>query len=113
VTAGTDRPVEDDIAAVARLIGDPTRAKLLQALVDADRGRSVTDLARTAGVTLPTISEHLRRLEEAGLVRSETLGRGRFFKLAGPDVARALEALALIAPSVPAISPRRSAISLG
>jgi DNA-binding transcriptional ArsR family regulator len=102
--------IEADLAAVAALIGDPTRAAMLSALADAD-ALSVSQLADLAGVRLSTASEHLRRLEEARLVRSTRHGRGRFFSLAGPEVATALESLALIAPPIPVRSLRQSVVA--
>src|SRR5690348_6171067 len=56
------------------------------------------ELARRAGIASSTASEHLAQLVDAGLVRGERRGRHRFYALAGDDVARAWEALALIAP---------------
>lgn len=101
---------EADIAAVAALIGDPTRAAMLQALTDAE-SLAVSELARVAGVRLSTASEHLHRLEDRGLVRSARRGRGRFFSLAGSDVASALESLAVIAPPLPVRSLRQSIVA--
>lgn len=68
------------------------------------------ELARTAGVAASTASEHLRVLTEAGLVTSERLGRHRYYSLAGPDVARAIEALQAIAPGMPVRSLRQDRI---
>ena len=56
------------------------------------------ELARIARIAPSTATEHLARLEDGGLVASVRQGRARYVRLAGPDVARALEALALIAP---------------
>ncbi len=81
-----------DIAAVAALIGDPTRARLLTALL-ADRALSATELAAIAGVSKPTISAHLDKLLRAALVAVDPQGRHRYFRLAGADVARLLETL--------------------
>jgi hypothetical protein len=53
-----------------------------------------------------TASVHLAKLVEGELVVAETRGRHRYFRLAGPDVARALEALARIAPPAPIRSLR-------
>ena len=89
-----------DVASVASLIGDPSRGTMLLALTEAD-SLSLSELARLAGVSLPTASEHVRRLEEAGLLRSARQGRARFISLAGRDVATALESLAAIAPPSP------------
>ncbi|MEY9834806.1 ArsR/SmtB family transcription factor [Streptacidiphilus sp. EB103A] len=94
-----DQP-EPDLARAARLLASPSRALMLKALCDG-RPLAVTDLARVADVSVPTASVHLGQLAEAGLVRAERSGRNRYFHLAGPDVAAALEALAVIAPPDP------------
>lgn len=89
--------VQADLAAVAALIADPSRAAMLDAL---NGGESLTagELARRAGVAPSTATEHLARLEAGGLVASERRGRARHVRLAGAHVARALEALGAIAP---------------
>ncbi|GEB49702.1 transcriptional regulator [Streptomyces cacaoi] len=97
------RPVdrtEPELAAAARLLASASRARMLKALSDG-RPLSVTVLAAEAGVSVPTASVHLTQLAEAGLVRAEHAGRHRYFRLASPDVAAALEALAVIAPPDP------------
>ena len=80
----TDGP---NIARVAALIGDPARAEILTALL-ADRALTATELAGIAGVTKQTMSGHLARLLDAGLVAVEAQGRHRYFRLAGSDVAQ-------------------------
>lgn len=87
-----------DIAAVAALIGEPARADVLVALADG-RALSASTLAAEAGVAASTISAHLSRLVDAGLVEVEPSGRHRYYRLAGPDIAEALEALARVAPT--------------
>jgi DNA-binding transcriptional ArsR family regulator len=86
-----------DIAAGAAAIADPARAAMLDALMDGTP-RSAGALAREAGVAASTASHHLARLVDAGLVAVEPDGRRRAFRLARPEVAHALEALALISP---------------
>ncbi|MEO8526275.1 MAG: helix-turn-helix domain-containing protein [Caldimonas sp.] len=81
-----------NIARVAALIGDPARADVLTALL-ADRALTATELADIAGVTRQTISAHLARLLDAGLVAVEAQGRHRYFRLAGHDIALLLESL--------------------
>ncbi|MBV8683005.1 MAG: winged helix-turn-helix transcriptional regulator [Caulobacteraceae bacterium] len=81
-----------NIAGIAALIGDPARANVLTALIDG-RALTVSELAQAAGVGLPTASGHLAKLAEAGLIEGERQGRHRYFRLSGPDVAQALEAL--------------------
>jgi len=80
------------IAAIAALIGDPARANMLTLLMD---GRSLTarELAEGGGIAAPTASGHLARLLEAGLIAVRRQGRHRYYRLSGPDVAEALEAL--------------------
>jgi len=95
-----------DIAALAALIGDATRATVLTALL-ADRALSATELATLAGVAKPTMSAHLEKLLAAGLVAVERQGRHKYFRLAGTEVARLLESLmGFAARNVP--SPPRS-----
>ena len=96
---------DTDLARVGALIGDPGRARVLRALADG-RELPASVLAAEAGVAPSTASVHLRKLSEGGLVVSERHGRHRYFRLAGPEVARALEALARIAPDAPVRSLR-------
>jgi DNA-binding transcriptional ArsR family regulator len=81
-----------NIARVAALIGDHARAEVLTALL-ADRALTATELAGIAGVTRQTISGHLAKLLEAGLLAVEHQGRHRYFRLADRDVAQLLESL--------------------
>jgi DNA-binding transcriptional ArsR family regulator len=89
-------------------MGEPARAAMLVALLD---GRSLpaSELAAIAGVKPPTASAHLAQLVEGGLVTDRRLGRHRYFALAGPDVADAVEALQRIAPRQAVSSYRQSA----
>ena len=81
-----------DIAAIAALIGDPARANMLTALMDG-RALTASELAREAGVTLPTASGHLSKLTGAALLQQRKQGRHKYFQLADADVAAVLEAL--------------------
>jgi DNA-binding transcriptional ArsR family regulator len=95
-----------DIAAVAGLIGDRTRARALLALGDG-RALAASVLAQEAGVSASTISGHLGKLLDAGLLAVEAHGRHRYYRLAGPRVARLLESLAELAPLAPVTSLRQ------
>lgn len=97
-----------DLSSAARLIGDPSRARMLSALLDG-RALTVGELARIAGIGAPAASVHLRRLADAGFVEVLARGRHRYHRLAGADVARALEALAAVSDAVPVRSLRASA----
>jgi DNA-binding transcriptional ArsR family regulator len=98
---------EVDIAAGASAIADPARAAMLEALFDG-APRSAGALAREAGVAASTASHHLGRLLDAGLIVVEPDGRRRAFRLAGPEVARAIEALAVVSPRRAARTLRRA-----
>ena len=80
---------------------------MLEALFDGTP-RSAGALAREAGIAASTASHHLGRLLDAGLIVVEPDGRRRAFRLAGPDVAHALEALAVISPQRPSRTLRRA-----
>jgi DNA-binding transcriptional ArsR family regulator len=91
--------MEANIAFPAALIGDPVRAAILSVLCDG-RAHPASALAYAARVTPQCASNHLARLLEGGLLTVESEGRHRYYRLATPDVAAALEALACLAPSV-------------
>jgi len=80
------------IALVASLAGEPARANMLSALLSG-RALTASELAAEAGVTLPTASSHLSKLESGGLISSLKQGRHRYFRLAEDDVAEMLEAM--------------------
>ena len=86
-------------------MAEPARAAMLLALLGG-RALPASELARTAGVSASTASEHLSRLLDGGLVEATRSGRHRYFRLRGPDVSAAIEALALLAPRRPARSLR-------
>lgn len=93
------------IASIASLIGDPGRANMLTALMDG-RALTASELGGAAGVTLQTASGHLARLVDAGLLDVRRQGRHRYFRLSGPDVAEALEALMGLAQRTGAVRVR-------
>jgi DNA-binding transcriptional ArsR family regulator len=85
-----------DIAIVASLMGDPARANMVLALMSG-QALAAADLAREAGVTPSTATGHLNKLVSAGLLTVRKQGRNRYFDLAEPDVAHAIEALIAVA----------------
>jgi DNA-binding transcriptional ArsR family regulator len=99
-----------DVAAAAALIGEPARATLLLALME-EEALPARELAARASVAPSTASGHLSELLNGGLVRDERRGRHRYFQLAEPAVAAALEALAVIAPPRPVRTLREATVS--
>ncbi len=88
------------IAAVGELIGENARAAILIALLD-EKALPAGELARLACVSAQSASGHLSKLVDGGLLRAETSGRQRLYRIAKPEVAYALEALGTIATASP------------
>ncbi|MFC4947818.1 ArsR/SmtB family transcription factor [Pseudonocardia sp. GCM10023141] len=101
-TAGGDA----DVAAIATLFADRSRARILMALAD---GRSLPAgvLAAEAGPSAPATSAHLAKVRTGGLIDVEPSGRHRYHRLSGAGVTAAIEALAALAPTEPVRSLRR------
>ena len=68
MSAGDD-PRIGTIAAVFRLLGDPTRLRVLLACLDGPI--AVGEIATRIGASQPLVSHHLRQLREARMVRGE------------------------------------------
>ncbi|MFC9895962.1 ArsR/SmtB family transcription factor [Nocardia sp. NPDC127579] len=81
-----------DLAGLAALLADPTRAELCLALLDG-RAWTAGELARHAGIAASTATEHLNRLLAGGMLAERRQGRHRYVQLADPGVAELLEAL--------------------
>ena len=87
-----------DLAALAALLADGTRANFCLALLDG-RAWTATELARHAGVAASTATGHLNLLVGGGLLAQERQGRHRYVRLADPDTAELIEKLASMAPA--------------
>ena len=70
----------DDLASMFRLLGDPTRVRILFALLDAGE-LCVCDLAAAVGTGETKVSQALRLLRTAGIVRNRRDGRNVFYRL--------------------------------
>lgn len=88
--------VEIGVAGIAAAIGEPARARMLYCLLDG-HARTSTELAIVGEVSPSTASVHLARLKEQRLVKVLSQGKHRYYSLEGESVARALEALTVIA----------------
>lgn len=99
--------IYSNVTNVASLIGDTTRTTILMALLDG-KALPAGELARLANVSPQTASNHLSKLVDGGLLTVEAWSRHRYYRLASPDVAKALESIASIAPPAPVRSLRQS-----
>lgn len=83
--------VTADVVEIYKALADATRLRIMGLL--AERPRHGDDLAATLGVSAPTVSHHLSRLKEAGLVRGDRDGPFVYYTLnlqRFHDVSRAL-----------------------
>jgi len=104
---------EPPMSRVGALIGSPARALILTELFDG-RALTATELASVASVSPATASEHLSLLLSGGLLTREKSGRHNYYRLASPEIANALEQLAVqtanIGPAAKSIRKARTPI---
>jgi DNA-binding transcriptional ArsR family regulator len=103
--------LDPDVARIAALIGDPSRAAILLALSDG-RALPAGELARHASISPQTASAHLGKLFRAHLLAVEIQGRHHYYRLRSPQVAQLLESLSIVAPPAPAPAHSDSAKAL-
>ncbi len=106
--------IEPNIAPVASLFGEPSRAAILTVLLDG-RALPAGELARIAGLAPTAASGHLSKLTDGKLLIVERSGRHRYYRLAGAAVATAIEALAQLTErpvclALPVLSPAARAL---
>lgn len=64
------------LAQTFKALADPTRVRLLRYLADSEGGTvCACHLPEALGITQPTLSFHMRKLHDAGLVSREKRGR--------------------------------------
>lgn len=78
------------VSAVFKLLGDPTRAKLLYALLEAGE-LCVCDLAASTGTLEATVSQSLRMLRASQVVTARRQGRLMYYRLADAHVRMLLD----------------------
>ena len=88
--------MQPDIASIAYLIGDPSRAKILTALM-CGKALTATELAVEADITPQTASSHLSKLIGKQLIIVRKQGRHKYFQLKDTKIAELIESLLNIA----------------
>ncbi|CAB3749092.1 Transcriptional repressor SmtB [Paraburkholderia humisilvae] len=81
-----DRVVE--LAEMFRLMGDPSRLKIIVACLNAPM--CVSDIAAKYGMSQPLVSHHLRLLRAARVLRAERRGKQVFYEAADDHVKRVI-----------------------
>ncbi|WP_342323821.1 winged helix-turn-helix domain-containing protein [Kosakonia sp. BYX6] len=84
--------LEEALSAVASAMADPSRARMLCALMDG-RAWTATELSAVVDIAASTASAHLTKLLNSGLLVCVSQGRHRYYRLAGSDVAALLETM--------------------
>lgn len=99
----------DVVARVAGLLADPARAQIMLTLIDGSM-RPAGELAFAANISAQSASAHLAKLVDGGLLALQPQGRHRYFQIASPEVASAVESLSSLSTALPPRRPRGPAI---
>ncbi len=90
LTAALGEREAQDLADVFKALADPTRVRLLSLIAAAPDGEAcICDLTEPVGLSQPTVSHHMKRLADAGLVVREQRGRWAYYRVL-PDAMGAL-----------------------
>ena len=79
----------DNAAAVFKALADPSRVRIVNLLATSDEPVCVCDLTPPLGLSQPTVSHHLKKLTDAGLLRREARGTWAYYTLDRDALARA------------------------
>jgi ArsR family transcriptional regulator len=80
-------------AELFKALGDPARVKIVNAIARAGEPVCACEFNESLGLAQPTVSHHLKKLTEAGLLEREQRGKWAYFSLNRA----AAEKLALVA----------------
>jgi ArsR family transcriptional regulator, arsenate/arsenite/antimonite-responsive transcriptional repressor len=75
---------EDEAAATAELfraLGDPGRVRIINLIATSDEPVCACELYEPLGLSQPTVSHHLKKLTDAGLLEREQRGKWAYFSL--------------------------------
>lgn len=88
----------EDLARRLKALADPGRLRLLSLLLAAPNGEACTcDLTGPLGLSQPTVTHHLKKLAEAGLVTGERRGVWTYYRVDNDALAAAGRTLTPVA----------------
>lgn len=87
---------EDKFIAIAALICEPARARMLWNLLDG-RAYTASELSAAADISATALSNHLSKLLKSDVLKFEMQGRHRYYSFANAEVAYVVEAMANLA----------------
>jgi ArsR family transcriptional regulator len=82
----------DATAELFRALGDPARVRILNVLTTSGGSVCVCELVEPLGLAQPTVSHHLKKLVNAGLLDREQRGKWAYFSI-NPEAAQRLGGL--------------------
>ncbi|MFD1514428.1 ArsR/SmtB family transcription factor [Halomarina rubra] len=77
-----DDEVNEARATLFRALGDPTRLRIYQTLIETDKPLNVTELCERTDLSYNLVSHHLQCLNNCTLVEAKQEGRKRFYRVA-------------------------------
>ena len=84
----------DSGAHTMRVVADPTRARILSAILDSPDGRELVGrLAAQLGLTQPTVSHHMKALLAEGIVQRQPTGRQVWYSITPDHLDRVMNLL--------------------
>jgi len=83
----------ESTAALFKALADPARVKIVNQLARAGEPVCACDFEAALRLSQPTVSHHLRKLTDAGLLRREQRGKWAYFSIQ-PDAVEKLAAVA-------------------
>jgi len=75
-------------AAVFRALGDPARVRIVNLLAASEGPVCVCEFIPSLELSQPTVSHHLKKLTEAGLLEREERGKWAYYSLSGEALGR-------------------------
>lgn len=75
------QPEAEQIAVLLKALADPARVRLVNLLATSTEPICVCEFTAPLGLSQPTVSHHLRKLREAGLVHAERRGTWSYYAL--------------------------------
>ncbi len=79
-------------AALFKALGDPARVKIVNLLATSEEPVCVCEFVPALGLAQPTVSHHLKKLADAGLLEREQRGKWAYFSL-NPEASARLAGL--------------------
>ena len=78
----------ESTAALFRALGDPARIRIVNLLAASPDAVCVCDFVPALGLSQPTVSHHLKKLADAGLLEREARGKWTYYSLHGEALER-------------------------